>query len=552
MIYFVARRTTRLEAMNHSVSNSELHKILGDCWKVFDDWPGNFWDFMDSVQIKCGTNERSSVGRQFHSLYNKLLETLSDPCFDFVRIAFDDYLRERWDGKYEPDRLRVFRQRFHKSYISESTAARRLGSWKPRIRRLIQHGKISAIERRSQSGISFLIDPSSLDDYKQQLRDSLSTPQLQSILGIGIKGIEELIKQEYLQPLSGPTVDGSYAWKIKRDDVLNLVARVEKTIRSAPHDPERQIIGFDAAVRYFSRLGAGLAQFIQLILDERIVPCGVTSSEGTEFSRLRFDKQSVLIYVRTEMDQRKQDALYLKDAATELGIVEDTAYFLRDKGILKVETNRSGLWRGSLITRTAIAEFRSNYASAGELARSLNTSPNRILELLASKKVYPVMGPSLDGCYQHLFRRSDVESIDIDLEQLSIEERMGAITRDPRIRLTVDQIADLLQVTVERVRHLVENGLILPVRPRLRSCDRNMFNGYTVLRYLRLMEGRDDIVSGPIAAKMLGVGINYLPYFIRTGKLNPVALKQKYRFKYFERTDVERLIRNRKTMSQLD
>jgi hypothetical protein len=78
-----------------------------------------------------------------------------------------------------------------------------------------------------------------------------------------------------------------------------------------------------------------------------------------------------------------------------------------------------------------------------------------------------------------------------------------------------------------------------------------VFNGYAVVRYLRLMGGRDDLVSGPIAAKMLGVPIGYLTYFARTGKLIPVTLKEKDRYNYFKRADVERLIRLREAR-QLD
>lgn len=550
VLYFLARRTTQFDKSNVThllLSNAALHKILNDSWNIFEDWPGKFWDFLDAFPINYGNKNGLSVSSQFGGLYTNFLRNLSDPCFDFIKIAFDDYLRERWNGKYEPGRQRLFRQRLHKNYLSEGMAARRLGSTKAPIRRLIQHNKISAIERRSHCGISFLIDPTSLDAYRQQLQDCLSTPELQSILGIGSKGIEDLIKQDFLHPLAGPTVDGGPTWKITRDEVLSLNARIEKTIRPTPHDSKDQLIGFNVALRLFSRLGASLTQFLQAILDKQIVPCGATPSRGIALSRLRFDKQTILKYVQSRMDQRKRDALFLKEAATELGIVEDTAYFLRDKGILKVEINRPGLHRGSLITRTAIEEFKSNYASAGELARTLNTSPNRILELLASKKVYPITGPSLDGCYQYLFRRSDVQSIDVDLKELSIEERMTSIRRDPRIKLTVNQIADILQINVQKVNHLIESGLLSPLKPRLRPCDRNVFNGYTVLRYMRLMDGRDDIVSGPVAAKMLDIGIGYLPYFVRTGKLKPVTLKEEDRFKYFRRADVERLICIRET-----
>lgn len=65
------------------------------------------------------------------------------------------------------------------------------------------------------------------------------------------------------------------------------------------------------------------------------------------------------------------------------------------------------------------------------------------------------------------------------------------------------------------------------------------------------MGGRVDIVSGPIAAKMLGVRNASLPYFVSTRKLIPVTLEEKDRFKYFMREDVERLIRLRQDKERL-
>jgi hypothetical protein len=81
----------------------------------------------------------------------------------------------------------------------------------------------------------------------------------------------------------------------------------------------------------------------------------------------------------------------------------------------------------------------------------------------------------------------------------------------------VDQIADILQMSVERVNQLIESGLIKPLRPRLGPCDANVFNGYAVVRYMPSMGGRADLVPGPVAAKMLGIRIPSLPYYTCMG-----------------------------------
>jgi hypothetical protein len=278
------------------------------------------------------------------------------------------------------------------------------------------------------------------------------------------------------------------------------------------------------------------------MLTGEITPCCLVKSKLGFFDRLRFIKKQISDYVSIQMRSKKAGALYLHEAACELGIKKETAYFLKDAGIIKVTMAEKGIWKGFLISRKSIENFKSLYITAGELARKAGTNVNLAVNLLVEQELLPIAGPSIDNCPQYIFKRSDIEARDIELSELLREWRIRSITRDKRIKLKPEEVCELLKIDLSGLRRLVENGLLVPFIPRRHSCNVETFNGYSVLRYMRLFKGRDDLVSGPFAARMLGVSIGSLHNnLMQTGRLKPVELQEKYRFNYFKREDVEGL-----------
>jgi hypothetical protein len=80
--------------------NNDLHKLLIRAYYVFEDWPNNFYKFLDwwrTQQRKSAPTIlrlKSVLYRDFGKLYIGLYKTLSGRQYDFIRDAFVDYLVE--------------------------------------------------------------------------------------------------------------------------------------------------------------------------------------------------------------------------------------------------------------------------------------------------------------------------------------------------------------------------------------------------------------------------------------------------------------------------
>jgi hypothetical protein len=534
--------------ISFSALNSELHDLIIKAVKVFDNWPNGFYKFLEWRQVTWGNLGGKGVSDQFGAFYTLLTKELSSSCFDFMREAFDYYLREIWNGRYLPGRqARKFGPLIGKKYVIESAAGKYLGVESSRLRRLIEYKVLDAVERERNGKKIYFVDRASLQNYKHQYQHSLGMPELVSMLGLSHASVEGLIKQGMLVPFNGPAVTGSGVWRVRQEVVAKLIDDIEKKTTSNRKKCSHKHCRIDDAMRVIARLGVDKVFLVKAMLTGEITPCCLIKSKQGFFGQLRFIKEQISGYISIQMQDKKVGALYLQEAACELGIKKETASFLKEAGIIKVERSGKGIWNGFLISRESIENFKSLYVTAGELAHETGTNVSLAVRLLVEQEILPIAGPSIGNCPQYIFKRSDMEARDIELSELLKEWRIRSITRDKRIKLKSEEVCELLKIDLSKLRRLVENGLLVPFIPRQHSCYIETFNGYSVLRYAQLFKGRDDLVSGPVAARMLSVSIGSLHNnLMRTGRLKPVELQEKYRFNYYKREDVEHLATLRK------
>jgi len=61
--------------------------------------------------------------------------------------------------------------------------------------------------------------------------------------------------------------------------------------------------------------------------------------------------------------------------------------------------------------KTSIEEFCTQYVTAVELARQIDSSPKKVVCLLKERKIFPVTGKEIDGGRQYLFLRKEVTTV---------------------------------------------------------------------------------------------------------------------------------------------
>lgn len=110
--------------------NKEIHKLLTGAYYVFEDWPNNFYQFLNWWRAQQRNRSptllrlKSVLYRDFGKLYIGFYKTLLGGHYDFIRDAFIDFLIEGWEGCEIPPftRKKSIKQTPTVKYISKSDA----------------------------------------------------------------------------------------------------------------------------------------------------------------------------------------------------------------------------------------------------------------------------------------------------------------------------------------------------------------------------------------------------------------------------------------------
>jgi len=95
-------------------------------------------------------------------------------------------------------------------------------------------------------------------------------------------------------------------------------------------------------------------------------------------------------------------AMSVDEAAKRLGLKQQVVYDLVKRGFLV--SIQDELF-GRRVTQAGLEDFRANYISLAEYAKSLNRAPRWLLQ---TRPVKPISGPMIDGCRQYFFKRVDL------------------------------------------------------------------------------------------------------------------------------------------------
>lgn len=72
--------------------NERIHNLLTKALLVFNNWPNNFFSFLDWRRLQTAKAQCSGFKNEFNEYRNALYQQLSSRHFDFLRNAFEEYL----------------------------------------------------------------------------------------------------------------------------------------------------------------------------------------------------------------------------------------------------------------------------------------------------------------------------------------------------------------------------------------------------------------------------------------------------------------------------
>jgi hypothetical protein len=240
--------------------NEKCHQAYSYAYRAFADWPASFYRFLHRVRRRGGRQISRS------KLYSQIERRCDTSSLHFIYVACEDYVEAYewiayWLGVTYPPTFRRF--------IDRGEACRRLGIEQKWLDPLIDEGKLVTIPDPIKSRL--LIDAESIKLLHGNLWNMSSLSDVALILRTEAADAEDLIHENLLKPLSGPTVDGFQEWRFDRRDVSDLLARLEGALAEHSTAIQESLTAIRVAIHQMKTHGYGLGRCLRVVLEGEIV-----------------------------------------------------------------------------------------------------------------------------------------------------------------------------------------------------------------------------------------------------------------------------------------
>jgi len=443
------------------LSHKELHAALANAMPVFENWPENYFKFLDECRGKGSVStghRQSGLYKDFGKLYDPLFIRKDNPLPDFMREAFKKYILTRWDGGYAGWCGSISSEELkERKYMTRHEVTKYMKISLHAVNLLHRKGYLKGEYLPWVNRSRIMIEAESARELKERLDNSISAKEAGDMLGIGRIAVVSLVKSGCLSALQGPAVTGQLEWRFETPEIEKLMKSVEEKI------PQESIkapsVGFHKAIQKLSKLSLDTGGFVRLILDGNLTPAA--KAAGIGLSAFLFNEEEIERFSREEAAKRRGTKRTMSEAAKFLASKMEECVFLVEKGFLTAEREAGGRGGTWVITQEELDRFSGIYTSINYLVEPLNTSTKGLTERLMANGIMPVTGPKIDGGRKYFFRKDDLEAADFskvlpNVKNSTIERMNG------RGLISKKQLADLAGCSFEDVGRFLKSGMLVP------------------------------------------------------------------------------------------
>lgn len=517
-----------------SSDNSKVNDLVTKALPVFYGWPNNFFSFLNNRQVQNSENEFYSSGLDFSTYRYSLYKYLSSKCFDFLRAAFEEYVFMNWDGGRRTIHLKQLlsvpvQQR---KYASRREAEKLLGLSRQLVDRYIAVGRLKVVIKNTGKGKLTPIETASILQLKKDREQALSYEQIKNKLGLSWVRVKEVVAGGLLKTLCGSTVN-VVEWKFNSLEVKALKQRIEDKVQSPLSIPGQSKFSLGRALMSLGRANIRIDTLIRSILDGEVIPYGKL---GKRLSGLTFLRKSIHELSR-RIWLRQADSLPLKEVVKLWGISDAAVRHFIRVGFLSAKESR-GMY---LIQKSNVEIFNSSYILLGKVARTVGTDSGYLTEVLLSHGIQAISGPTIDGGYVYLFKKNEIEGLDL-VELVTRAKANSLASRKAPVLADALLVAKVLGVDLDYIQRLVENGILRPYKRGEYKSQEKMYFTKEMVDRLKGDVNYTGLVSTKVAAKMLEVSEEkFHKAYIRSGRLKGV-IGSKTQLHYYAQKDIESLI----------
>jgi len=310
--------------------------------------------------------------------------------FQFLRDAFEAYLREHWWGMVS-GRHRRMRQVEHSGRrLTVPQAASAAAVPESVVRHMIQADLLPAVTVRSKSGREFItLDEADARRVAVAAQDGRSLQQASRDLDLPELRLRQFIQAGLIEPVVSRQKTGAARWVIATSELQRW------RVPSA-----RGGVAFRHVLRYWHLTEEERTALVRALLAGELLPAADTGGHEP-IGSARLD--TALIGAWLTRQRSGAPSMTIDCAAKRLGIKQQVGYDLVRRGLLQASRSASGY----VVRQESLWRFTASFISLAELARRFATSPKAMLHRLDA---VPVTGPAIDGCRQYFYRRMDLES----------------------------------------------------------------------------------------------------------------------------------------------
>ncbi|MDR7270662.1 hypothetical protein J2X20_003320 [Pelomonas saccharophila] len=361
--------------------------------RLLSSWPTQFDSLLkERLEHVRNSSFSARLPEVFGPLYRVLYKRLAGAEFQFLRDAFEAFLREHWWGLLcgRNRRLSADTVGGHRR-VSRKHAVRELGLTEGTLKRLVQSKAVRADVVSGPSGRQFtFLDEDELPQLRDMAKAALTLQQASERLALPRKIVRQMIESKLLS-LVADRSNSAGAWMISGE-----LPRIPASSVAPPKQALRSVL------RYWRLTDKERMSVVAGAVGGELLSFAGTSHDGEALGHACINVAALRHWIEAARATQAKTDFTLREAARDLGIKEEVAYELARRGLLRCA--RTG--RGARVAPDEIARFAEAYVSLATLAKGVGTSPRSLLSKLG---VRPVSGPSIDGCRQYFFSRSDLK-----------------------------------------------------------------------------------------------------------------------------------------------
>lgn len=406
-VRFGVRALSRKCHMNMTVASMASQKVVPilakSAGQILMGWPKTFHDLLtDLVQLRQ-SNLSSKIAAAFGLIYNDVFLSLTDQCYDFVRLEFENYVVKNWTGPLAMRNRRLSEcTLLEHRWLPYDKAAEITGLPKNFLRRMHSSGELDAREFSYSCGKTVtVVDIEEARKLSSIAREPLNLREVSRLLCLSKKRVEQLITAQVLKFVGGVPQAGE-RWLI---DYASIAALAPDKFLTFARDDFKTI---SQVAKYYLPTSGGLVELANAIKAGKISVFCKAESELLNFGKWLVDPGELERQAIRHSISSHTRSMSVTEAAKMLGVKSEVCYALVRIGRLRSETVQRSRRAAKVITLGAVHHFKRNYIFAPEVAKVLGISVVNALPHLRKKGFFPVVGPSLSDahCRQYVWRRS--------------------------------------------------------------------------------------------------------------------------------------------------